>query len=459
MKKTNYIYSLLMLAGLAYLSSCEKVDLHKGADPLGKGLLNFSIQIPGQATEYSANAGPYDEGDTIVVDVPSTEDDPLDVTKLKPLASLENNSRMEPALTGLMDFKKPVPITVVTGDGARKHYFVKVVPKLPRTLFKKNWFMTNEVLGIKKTNLTGMAVVGDNLLIADFASAEVGIKVYDKKTGAFKKNIANPFSAEPGNQVVADDGGHFVAGTINYYKNGFRLYLYDDINSQPQQLIYYADAQGCPEDLGRKVSVIGDLKHGKAFVYATAWNLNKYYYWEYNDGVPVSAAPTIVTYSAASKPWNFASIERKSLADNSDHYIAHWRADEGSTFSLFNSQMSILSMDKKNHEHKILDFEIFQFKGRTLMAAITQGEVAWDAEYIQVYDITNPNDMKLVKESPGYSNFNLFQSEAYGGVNYNKFGDIAVDIQGHNVFIYASMASYDLDGYGGVLSYKMQYNP
>lgn len=120
--------------------------------------------------------------------------------------------------------------------------------------------------------------------------------------------------------------------------------------------------------------------------------------------------------------------------------------------------MDVAEMAAQNHYYKILDFKIFEIKGTRFMAALTQGYYAWDATHIKVYDISDPGKMKLLPGTEGYTDFMLFQSEAYGGTNYNRWGDIAVSVNGNVIDMYASMATNALTT-SGVMSYRMKFNP
>ena len=462
----NYVkYTLMALTAIS-LIACQKVELHKNAQ-FNKGLLNFMLAIPGQTTEYMAKTtGPYNDGDTVYVEVPTTEEEPIDISKLKATASLENNARMEPALTGTMDFTHPLEVRVIDGDGNSKRHIIKAVPTLPRTTFKKRWFYTADKLGILRTNISGLTVVKDQILVADFSGGNlgetVGVRVYNAADGSLVKTIPAPTTFCM--QVVADDADHFVVNRYNIYSAGLMLYYYEDVNSAPKLILNYTAAAGAPVELGRKVSVIGNLKQGKAYVYATAPVVNnQIYYWEFNDGVVVNTNPTIIRYAAAD-PWTFAAVQRKSLDTNSDHYLTYCNyiasdanREKGSRFVQFTPTMDVVQMAPSNHYYKVLDFEVFTVDGNQFMAALTQGFFAWDATHVKVYDITDPNKMKLVAESAGYRDFMLFESEAYGGTNYNRYGDIDVRVVGKKISIFATMATNDKN-YSGVMAYDMSYN-
>ncbi|WP_437922134.1 hypothetical protein [Sphingobacterium sp. LRF_L2] len=464
MKK--YIKYIVLVFISITVMSCQKVELHKDTQ-FNRGLLNFMLSIPGQTTEYMAKtSGPYNDGDTIYVEVPTTEEEPIDVSKLRATASLENNARMEPALTGIMDFTHPIDVRVIDGDGNSKHHIIKAVPTLPRTTFKKRWFYTADQLGVLRTNISGLTVVGEQILVADFSAGSlgetVGVRVYNANDGSYVKTIPAPTTYCM--QVVADDANHFVVNRYNIYSAGLMLYYYEDTNSAPKLILNYTAAAGAAKELGRKVSVIGNLKQGKAYVYATAPAVdNQIYYWEFNDGEVMNTNPIVIRYAAA-EPWTYANVQRKSLDANSDHYLTYCNyvatdanREKGSRFVQFTPTMDVVQMAPANHYYKILDFEVFNVDGNQFMAVLTQGFFAWDATHIKVYDITDPNKMTLLAESAGYRDFMLFESEAYGGTNYNRYGDIDVRVLGKKISIFATMATND-KAYAGVMAYEMSYN-
>ena len=464
--KRSYIYQTACWLGcMILLFSCEQVDLNKGVTAR-RGLMNFSVAIPNQATEYPATAaGPYADGDTITVKVPSTEENPLNLRQLKAFASLDHNSTIEPALGSIMDFSSPISIKVTNADGSVARYIVKVVPSLPKTVFSKLWFKTSDVLGIKRTNISGLAVAGEYLLVADFnggvTGTDNGVRVLNKNTGELVKSIAPPTTYCM--QVTADDASHFIINRYNIYSAGFVVYYYDNVDSEPKQILNYTAAAGCPVNLGRKVSVIGNLKSGKAFVYATTNGNNSVYYWEFLDGVAVKQEPTMMRYAAA-EAWTFAAIQRKSLDANSDHYFTYCNyntADpnliQGSRFVLFTPDMEVTTMARQNHYYKVLGFDTFTLQGEEFTSMLTQGYYAWDATHVKVFETKDPSRFSLVPGATGYSDFMLFESEAYGGTNYNRYGDIVADVRGDEVYFYATMATNAITT-SGIMVYKMKYN-
>lgn len=465
MKANNILTGLLGFAFLM-LCSCESPDM---GEPINQtdGLLNFMVQIPGESGEYGATVkGPYEDGATIYIKVPSTEDNPLDVTQLKPYASVENNCRVEPALPGLVDFTTPFKVTVIDSKGVARTNYIEIVPTPPKTIFKKLWFKNSQEMQINYPYISGIAAIKDYLLVHDASggNANNAVRVYDRLTGNYVKEIKTPTTFTM--QVKADDAGHFVVNRYNIYGAGFMVYYYEDINSDPQLILNYTAAAGCPANLGNRMSVKGNLKEGKAYIYATTTGNMQYYYWEFNDGVPVSSEPTVVRYANAAANWTYASVQRKSIEDGSDCYISYCIYDandgtelkKGSRFETFTQDMSITQMNRNNHYYKVLEFDVFNVNGDEFMAMTHQPFWAWDGTYLRVFEITDKNNWSLVPGDDGYDKFMLLDSEMYGAINYNRYGDVATYVDGNKAYVYAASATSEATK-SGVMLYEMTYYP
>ena len=108
MKILNRIAATACLFGAVLLVSCESPDLSTAHESQVNGLLNVTIQIPDNPTEfYATKKGPYEEGEEITVKVPTTDEDPLDVSRLICTVSVEHNCYVVPGVGGEMDFTEP----------------------------------------------------------------------------------------------------------------------------------------------------------------------------------------------------------------------------------------------------------------------------------------------------------------------------------------------------------------
>lgn len=446
---------------LLIVVACETPNMDKDVT-YNNGLLNFYVKIIGESTEYAATkTGPYADGDTLYIKVPTTEESPLNLSQLKPYASLENNSSVFPGIDGIMDFTNPLKINVTDGLGIQRTNYVKILPTPPKTLFKKMWFKNSTEMGVVRPYISGIAVSGNNLLVHD---AGDGVRVFDKLTGEKMPAIISPATYTM--QVKTDDVGHILINRYNKYGAGFIVYYYEDVNSQPNVILNYTAAAGCPSALGTKMSITGNLKEGKAYIYATAPTTTEIYYWIFNNGVLVNIEPQIIKYANAKSPWTYASVKRESIADNSDHYITYCIYDaadgktlkKGSRFEIFPPNMDLIQMNTQNNKYKIFDFDVFTINGDKFLVTLEQGFSAWDGVVMKVFEITNKNNLTLVPGDANYSQFKLFESDVYGGTNYNRYGDVAVKVDGLNAYIYASIACSAADK-AGIIAYKMTYFP
>ena len=58
------------------------------------------------------------------------------------------------------------------------------------------------------------------------------------------------------------------------------VYYYSEEDNEHHLLLDYTNDDGCPEDLGYEISVIGDVTNGKSFIYGMAPGTMTIYYWE-----------------------------------------------------------------------------------------------------------------------------------------------------------------------------------
>ena len=430
------------------------------------GLMNVMIKIPGEDQIYMATkAGPYEDGETIIVKIPTLEEDPLNVTALKPTVSVENNCFVKPALPNMIDFTEPYEITVVNAFGEEKTNYIEVVPTPMRTVFKSLWFKSSQDLGIVNSNISGMTVTEDYLIVRN---GDEGIRLFNRNDGSYVKTLTAPYPTF-NMSVKTDAGGNVIVNRYNMWGAGFRVFLYKDIENLPDGAMGEEILDYTPAGLvvGTKMSVTGDLTSGKAYIYATAENDKSIYYWEFNDGVVKSKTPEIISYDNAGSNLTLALAKRKSIEDDSDLYISYMHYDgndgetlaKGSRFEILRSNDQIpIQMEKSNHEYKILGFETFEINNDEFLVLTTQAFWPWDGTYTRIFDITDRAMIELKPGDTGYEDFFLMGSDIYGGVNYNRWGDVAVYVDNFNAFIYVSVAASEPDR-AGVFAYRMIYTP
>lgn len=430
------------------------------------GLMNVMIKIPGEDQIYmAAKAGPYEDGETIIVKIPTLEEDPLNVSALKPTVSVENNCFVTPALPNMVDFTEPYEIKVVNAFGEVKTNYIEVVPTPMRTVFKSLWFKSSQDLGIVNSNISGMTVTKDYLIVRN---GDEGIRLFNRNDGSYVKTLTAPYPSL-NMSVKTDAGGNVIVNRYNMWGAGFRVFLYKDVKNLPDGSVGEEILEYTPSGIlvGTKMSVTGDLTSGKAYIYATAENDKNIYYWEFIDGVVQSKTPTIISYDNAGSNWTLAMVKRKSIADDSDLYVSYMHYDgndsgtqaKGSRFEILSANnQSPIQMERSNHEYKILGFETFEINNEEFLVLTTQAFWAWDGTFTRIFDITNREMIELKPGDVGYENFFLMGSDIYGGVNYNRWGDVSVFVDNFNAYIYVSVAASEPDR-AGVFAYRMIYTP
>ena len=268
MKILNRIAATACLFGAVLLVSCESPDLSTAHESQVNGLLNVTIQIPDNPTEfYATKKGPYEEGEEITVKVPTTDEDPLDVSRLICTVSVEHNCYVVPGVGGEMDFTEPYKITVIDALGNRHNNTIRVVPTPPKTKFSKVWEKNCTDLGLASRNNTGLAIYGQYLAVQEYNGP---IYLYDMKTGAAVKTIdaARSFMMK----ARTDDAGHLITSRENIYGAGFMVFYYSEADQEHKLLLDYTAGDGCPGDLGYNMSVAGDVTSGTAYIYGTGPN-------------------------------------------------------------------------------------------------------------------------------------------------------------------------------------------
>ena len=360
MKILNRIAATACLFGAVLLVSCESPDLSTAHESQVNGLLNVTIQIPDNPTEfYATKKGPYEEGEEITVKVPTTDEDPLDVSRLICTVSVEHNCYVVPGVGGEMDFTEPYKITVIDALGNRHNNTIRVVPTPPKTKFSKVWEKNCTDLGLASRNNTGLAIYGQYLAVQEYNGP---IYLYDMKTGAAVKTIdaARSFMMK----ARTDDAGHLITSRENIYGAGFMVFYYSEADQEHKLLLDYTAGDGCPGDLGYNMSVAGDVTSGTAYIYGTGPNDMTIYYWKLQDGQLVTPAnqPNKLRYGPAGSSWTAApAIQRASLADDSDHYISYTKwvngnSDEAlkSRFNIFTTSMEVTALNAAAHEYRLL---------------------------------------------------------------------------------------------------------
>ena len=469
MKILNKITAVACLLGAAFWVSCESPDLSTGRTVQVNGLLNVTIQIPGNPTEfYATKKGPYEEGEEITVKVPTTDEDPLDLSRLICTVSVEHNCYVAPGIGGEMDFTQPYKITVTDALGNLHNNIISVVPTPPKTKFSSLWEKSCAEMNIPSRNNTGVAINDKYLSVQEYWGP---MYLYDKKTGEFVKTI----NAAEGEmmKVRIDDAGHIITARESS-SAGFKAYYYSEVDDTHRLLVSYTLADGCPTGFGCNLSVIGDVTKGKSYIYATFAADMYIYYWQLQDGELITPAnePNKMRYGPAGGAWTTAAtVQRASLDDDSEHYIGYMRWINGNDdealkgqFNIFTPSMEVTRLNTANYDYRLHGFEVLNIENDKYLILNDQGIGTWaeGASTLSVFDITNRDRMELKPGDDGYSDFCLFAGDLSTGwiQNYFGWGDLAVYKEetstGYDIYIATSVVGFDPDQ-SRVGMYKMSY--
>ena len=217
--------AIAVLAVLTLTACPEKPD-DPVVDP-GKGLLNFSVSVPGSGLTYSATTqGPYKPDETIIIEIPSSSENPVDVTSLECYASLDNNCHTDPAVPPTADFTNPYKITVVLADGSTQTNYIKVDLIYPEIKIDFVWQTMAMEMNQVVYNDMYVAADDDYVYVLDAAGYDTDcIHVLEKANGHYVKDIALPTTFIA--QIFVDDAGVLCCSRYNIYGAGFRFFIYD----------------------------------------------------------------------------------------------------------------------------------------------------------------------------------------------------------------------------------------
>ena len=448
MKKICYVFAFLAVIALA--AGCKKPE--KAKSKVG-GLLNFTILMEDQ--EYKADTqGPYEPGADIIVHIPSTYENPTDLTALECYASFANNCYADPYIPAVCDFSKPVPVTVVNADGVAQTNNIVVKYAYPRIKMTPVWQKTSTELGLSYHFQMNLAADEQYLYIIDTQQNNgKTVKVYDRLTGTFVKDLPDL----PGVcyvDVHVDDAGNLVATRFNLYNAGFRMEVYNPGSGQWQRKIDHVKSETLtvPENLGWKASVCGDV-NGNAYVYATIRGSFEYYEWKIVDGVVTEDSPRKKNVAAV-EPTSSSStvmVLRESASDDSDIWYSVEGgnvAGSGSYFHCVTADYDQIPVSIENFGHRVQNAKVFSLKEDKWMAVAGSGAAfSYSGSHLAVFDVTKKDNYSMVPSDSGYAfDFRLFKEPGINGQCTARTSglDVWADRSANEAYIYYANASKGL---------------
>ena len=393
-----------------------------------------------------------------------------DAATIGPGKSAPENSSVENTVNLTLPGQR---LSVIAGNGDRVSYSLQtvvtppyeVVPEYETTLTEM-WTKTGTELGLVfPRSCRSMCVAGDYLLILDNTidySADAKIKVYDKLTGEFVKNVPIYEGGWAGPRsytwtLAADEAGHFAMGRLNSGGAGFWMDVYENIDAMPTNPFKLAGNQ-VPENAGKRMQILGDLYSGSAYVCLTSSHFygdvpmqGQYATWTMTNGTPGSVEPNVLSYPAS---WHSAVVERASL-DDPTMYVTYndetgypndpfenWDKLHAAHFVVYNpgSGEAPLEMDQQNFKYRILDSKVFRVKDARYLFTLQQGYSTGTGEMATLlYNISSKTAFSKTPASPVYDRYRLYESPGYVSANDLRYGSVtvAVDETTSTAYMYA----------------------
>lgn len=460
---------LLLASATIILAACTKTK-EEGPEKTGplsgttiKGIVAFVDNSPAANDTLSVSFS--DVGDTIIL---TTIARPIgapvvDITKVKLEIEPDKGATLNPATPVTFDLTQVREITMTAEDGTARVYKVKAVIAEPYAVYPEYTATVTELWSKTGTEMNllfpgsnkGMTVMGDHLLLLDNAvdkHPSAAIRLYDKQTGAFVKNISfyeggwsDPRSYSW--NLETDDFGHMVMGRLNSGGAGFMLDYYSGAEAVPYIMLNSVAAADLPVNTGKRVSVTGNLSSGKAYVMASAAHYYgavkqapQYAVWEFNNGVPANVRPSVFSYAGAGDGWYNAVVQRAAVDDNKlyiswgneDGYpndpFGTWENLHRINFHVFTPGGSVATqvVDPENFGYRLLDSKVFKLKEGTFMAMLEQSYSTAGTMKLNMFNLTDPGNFSLKPGAVGHESFRIFSSpESAPTSNDGRYGHVA----------------------------------
>ena len=405
---------------------------------VGKGITGLYATAAGGSGKYfTTKPFPYAKGANIQIHIPGATPEMLQNITMHP--TLDAGNTIDPALP--TDFTSPFDMTLHDGNG---NYYTQNLSIDTRVAsVTKEWEVDATSMNLVWYNRMRLAADENYIYVLDAVINYCeGIRVLDRKTGAFVKTMAAPY---PNGYVSlgdinVDDAGNLIVSRYNYaYGCGLLAFYYDANSADPWVCCVYYAEEATPQSLGERVSVCGDVRT-QAILYATAPNLNKIYSWNIANGT--SYSPVVEDYNGISGTWNNAVVRRPSMAEDSPIYLGITMGTESLGFSdasaLFQEKGTSNEISSANLFARILNFKTFTMNNEEYLAAVFQE--SWErysASYLRIFNITDRDRWTMVGGSERYNeDFRIYQYDGLGGTNYDQSGGIDIVQDGDATYIY-----------------------
>lgn len=490
----------LLTSATIILAACTKTKDDEGTKTTPfhgtsiKGIVAFVDNSPAANDTLSVSFS--EVGDTIIL---TTIPRPIgaeevDISRVTVEIEPDKGATLNPTTPAVFDLTQVREVTMTAEDGTARIYKLKAVIAEPFSVYPKYTATVTQLWSKNGSEMQlvfpgtgkGMTVVGDHLLLLDNTidkHASAAIRLYDKMTGAFVKNISfyeggwvDPRSYSW--NLETDDYDHMVMGRLNSGGAGFMLDYYSGLEAVPYIMLNSTAGADLPDNTGKRMSVVGNLASGKAYVYATAAHFfgaakqaPQYAMWEFNNGVPANSRPTVFSYAGAGTGWYNAVVQRASVDDNKlyvswvneDGYPSDpfdtWSTLHRINFHVFTPGGAVATqvVNPENFGYRLLDTKVFTLKEGTFMAMLEQSYSTLGSMKLNMFNLTDPGDYSKAPGAADYNSFRIFSSpESPATSNDGRYGHVAVSkISDDEAIVYAYYPNPDASQ-ARVVAYKIE---
>ncbi|SMD13234.1 DUF5018 domain-containing protein [Pedobacter nyackensis] len=380
------------------------------------------------------------------------------LTNQVPTIVITPHATISPAITVAQDFSKPVVYTVTAENGRSVQYTVKPVSPqkaasgIRSGSMKLLWTKSLTELGISGTNnfTTSIAATDDYLVVN---TRETINKYLNRFTG----EVVGAMNMTGINAVTfqnffatSDEAGHILISNLTTtVGNSLFIYKYNSAGDQaPVKFIAYPGLVA-GQQLGRKMSVKGDLSKNALIFVAASNSDNSILRWQVVNGALVSQSPTIFRYGG-SKNWTVMADVISEGPNLTDKMFLSSQAGDIGYMAANGAPLSQIDIAGSgfNVSHS-LDFA--EFNNAKYLAVVNLSTNLAGNGYL--YNVTNPLLLSTPPSSADYSKVMVFKSPMItSAANGNLTGDVALKVSkdGYKMIMYVlitngSIAAYEFD--------------
>nr|WP_121269196.1 DUF5018 domain-containing protein [Pedobacter schmidteae] len=381
-----------------------------------------------------------------------------DISNQIPAVTITPHAKISPAVTLAQDFSKPVTYTVTAENGRTVQYVVKpvnpqkAISGIRAGSMKLLWTKNLADLGINNVdNFTTSIAATDDYLVVNTRGALN--KYLNRFTGTVEGtmnmtaihavNFQNFFA-------TSDEAGHILISNLTTtVGNSLFIYKYNSVTDQaPVKFIEYPGLVA-GQQLGRKMSVKGDLNKN-ALIFVAASNAdNSILRWQVLNGALVSQTPTILRYGG-SKTWTVMADVISTGTSLTDNMFLSSQLGDIAAMNAGGTPLSQVDVAVSgfNLSHSL---DLAEFNNAKYLSVINISTNIAGNGYL--YDVTNPLLLSTAPSSPDYSKVLTFKSPMIASnANGNLTGDVALKVSkdGYKMILYVlitngSIAAYEFD--------------